>query len=422
MSVTVLGVVVMLAACAVVIVLLRNPKALKWVAIPFAILVLLGAISIVIALSAPRYGTVVPATEWLSDQPLRTQEPRLPSAPAEVSTEARQHSIDRIVATRQAAIDRQIAAMQRRHDDTARVQSLAWERLAIIGLVLMAVIGVCIAIPVLCRKWIVRHKEIALPAAGVLSIGALGLASVLLAGLFYVRTAAVPSRVRYVPAHRSAVVPEPLVVPVSDLPADDADRSAAVADSASAGSGSVPPAETPATAGVDTAVSDDAAADVPAQLPDWIRNHVAEINNLDHTPLILASDRWATIEECEAQIQTIASAALAHQLRRQRVVLSDWQPTPEFIRRSGALRQQFVEESRLQVGGFESPMYRSYWEVDVSPAVSDLAYSQWKAATVERRVLWLGGGAGGLTLLFGAIAAALRIDADRSRPYRGAAA
>jgi hypothetical protein len=169
----------------------------------------------------------------------------------------------------------------------------------------------------------------------------------------------------------------------------------------------------------DVAVTVDAETQpTPVELPDWVKRADRYFNRLDRDPAVVVSDEWATVAESEAQLEALAAAAIARQLQMQGASTPGWLPSRDFIHQSGALQQRFVEETTLKVGEFESPMYRSYWQVAVTPGVRDKAYSQWKRFAVDQRLAWLGGGTAGITLLFAMIAAMLRFDSATSGRYR----
>jgi len=256
----------------------------------------------------------------------------------------------------------------------------------------MLAIALCVTFPILGRKWILRHDRAVTILLRTLVVG-LPLTAIAIFGLYFMRSTqwvAASQQAQLVATDRAIAATldriHPILQPAADATA--ADR----------------PAD---------------AATPRVELPEWIRNQEAEINHIDRNPAVLASEQWSSVQESEIQMEELAAAAVAHQLRQFRPGLSGWNPDKSFIHQSGAIRQRFVEQTSLKVGDFESPMYRAYWQVAVTPQASDLAFAQWKAETVERRVIWLGAGAGALTLLFAAIAAALRIDVGMFRRYRG---
>ncbi|MBL8849239.1 MAG: hypothetical protein JNG89_06125, partial [Planctomycetaceae bacterium] len=91
----------------------------------------------------------------------------------------------------------------------------------------------------------------------------------------------------------------------------------------------------------------------------------------------------------------------------------------DLIHQSGAIINRHIQQTSLKVGEFESPMYRSYWQLDYNAALADRAYAAAKNVAVQHRVSGLGVGAVALTLLFGVVAAALRVDSSTGGRYRG---
>jgi hypothetical protein len=134
---------------------------------------------------------------------------------------------------------------------------------------------------------------------------------------------------------------------------------------------------------------------------------------------VLRSDAWSSEEESEQQLETLAQTLVARRFRQDHPELSGWQPPVDIIHQSGAITQRHVEQTSLKVGEFESPMYRTYWQLDYNAALADRAYAAAKDLAVQHRVSGLGVGAIALTLLFGLVAAALRVDSSTGGRYRG---
>lgn len=395
MAVNLVNIIVLLGACAAVIAILRKPQRLKWVAVPFAILVLLGAIGIVIALLAPRH-RIVPAQE--------------------VST------YDPVFETFNAnAKDGRIMWNQ-----TVQPPSATWAKLALLsGVALVPMIGFVLFAS---RKWIARNAGVLVPIAGV------AMAGLLLAGVFVggsmawndhmtTREAAVRSQraaelraigeaqrqrffeetTRYVnaTATQESVEATPVEVPT------------AVAEAAT-----TEPA--PAGENADDAATDSAIAAAVPELPEWARGETVDLKKLHEAvhqnPVVLKSDEWSSKEEAEVQLNAMAARAVQQQLRSQKGI--DWLPSKDFLQRSGAILQRHVEQTSLKVGAFETPMYRTYWQVSATPHVCSLAETEWKSTEVKARLAMLGAGVAALTLLFAGGAAGLRLDSATSGRYR----
>ena len=451
---SIIGIVVLLAACAAVITILRRPKARKWVAVPAAMFVLLVGIVIAIRFAqSPRPITYAPVgieSSWSDNSRWSIEHSQAQQAAFARQLAANKASIERQRAAiasqidaNRAVIERQRAASKRQRDALARqgssieriragapgsytaYQVPSWAKLFLIGVAGMAVLAVGVTL-FAGRKWIARHTGIVVPLVAV--AGALCL--LLVAGMFtYVsrveavaaehRRANLAEELRVIgkSMHREAQAAEerialrsspPVVIIEDNLAGESA---ATVNDQSRSDEGPVD--ETAA------AVDDAEAGPVPVELPGWVQDHQDNINEFGHDPILLASEQWATVEECESQLEAIAAVAVAQQLQAQKPQLSGWTPSVDFLHQSGAIQERFVEETSLQVGEEEMPMYRSYWQVAVTPQVGDLAFAQWKDSAVDQRLVWLGAGAGGLTFVFALLAGLLRIDSATNGRYRG---
>lgn len=194
---------------------------------------------------------------------------------------------------------------------------------------------------------------------------------------------------------------------VSEVQSEAADSVAAPADVTAA------PAETSA---------------IP-ELPEWASAESVSHRELrewaPRNPVVLVSDEWSSVPESEIQLEAMAARVLQQQLQLNQGSSFKWRPSKDFIHQSGAIQRRFTRQTTLKVGEFAPPMYQTYWEVAVTPQVSNQAQAAWRGALAEFRLLCLGGGAAGLTLLFASIAAGLRFDsatAGRHRRHMFAAA
>lgn len=406
MGLGIVEIIILLVVCALVIAALRNPSWKTLVALPLGILLLLGTATIVWSLAAYRVHDVPNAR-------VEMQNLRLEQHPSSWR--------DHFVSEAGAGVSSPVPGPK------------GLKMLFLIVPVMLAV-ALFVTIPILGRKWISEHRAIVIPAVCILGVAFVALSAVGSVGVYVARASVVSaddvrrteiaSRLREIgeslhqKSAREKTVPVVAVQPAASE-SDENSESAAEAAAAASGSSDIgTTAETPVAANTPAAATAEATPP-PAALPDWIRGHELEINDVTRTPILLASEQWSSVPESEVQIEQLAEVAILQQLQLQRPDLDGWRPNNDFIHQSGAIRQRFVEQTSLKVGEVEMPMYRSYWQLAVTPQVNDMAYQEWKATAIERRILWLGGGAGGLTLLFGAIAAALRIDASRSSRYRG---
>lgn len=458
-GVPIFGIVALLAACAAVAVavgVIRKPSLFKWLLIPAGLIaVLLGGMFVV---RPSNHQSIVPATEqavnWsrhaVSSQSRVDRSAQIQAEHLNRLLEDQQAEIARQVDANNAEIERQRAAIERQVDSNLAaierqrasvagrthqddpvsvtvVQNVAWAKLLFIGVALLVMMAGAVGL-FASRRWIARHKGVAVL---LLAVGG-GLSLLLFGGaalyLDRARTIAADFRSAELRQNELRAIDETMrrAALLKDDAAHPAPATQVVTVDEVAPADPDQPEEVvaaPAVAG-DSAATDDLAEvaesrPVPVELPEWVREGQDHLNDLGHHPALLVSEQWATVEESESQLEEFAALALKRQLQVWRPELREWTPEDGFLHQSGAIQKRFVEETALRFGEFEEPMYRSYWQVSVTPHVGNLAFDQWKASTVDQRLVWLGGGAGGLTALFMLMAGMLRIDSKTGGRYRG---
>lgn len=379
---------VLLGVCVLAILVARKSSWKTLVAVPLALLVLLGSFTIVWSVVAPRqvyyspYDVVVPAVQT------STSDPVYETFNLNVET------YDPVSETFNANGARNRVAMQ-----PSRVQNMNGPSVRGFSLGMMLVFGVILAATIAARRWFAgndkRVVSVFAVAGAFMVLLTLGLLFVV-GGTWAFRASSrqMPATVLYPPP------PPPVSVAVADL--------AAVEPTAEASATEVAVPESPVTP--------------PAELPEWARGTVVNDRDLRHwaprNPVVLVSDQWSSMPESEIQLENLAARALRRQLQLAQGPSFDWRPSKDFIHQSGAIQRRFTRETTLKVGEFESPMYQTYWEVSATPQVSNWAQAEWRTALTEQRLACLGGGAAVLTLLFASIAAALRIDGSTGGKYR----
>lgn len=379
MSLNFAAIVALLVVCTVVIATViaavRKPSWVTLLAVPFGLLVLLSIGTVTWSVAAPRYVA---------------HQPDLGMGGHDVHLQ-------------------QGDAFRMNHPPTSLSPDL-FARWVMIGIPVMIGIALAVGIPVLCRKSIARHGNVVLPALALLGLGIVG---VVIGGLFFVRTASLidaPTLSVYETFnHVPAALPPTVVTPPVAAMTDDAFDAEAV--HSTAGSLSAETQSTTATEG----------GEASPELPVWARGETIDVrelhNGVHQNTVVLVSDQWSSVQESEVQLEAMTARALQQQLLMDRG-LYQWQPSKDFVHQSGAIQQRFVEQTSLKVGEFDTPMFRSYWQVSATPHVSELAMQEWKAAAVEERLTMLGAGAAILTLLFAGGAAGLRFDSATSGRYR----
>jgi hypothetical protein len=133
----------------------------------------------------------------------------------------------------------------------------------------------------------------------------------------------------------------------------------------------------------------------------------------DTTRKVLTSDQWATVDEADAQLTTLAAAELSRYLAAEHPQAAGWVPDAGAIVQSGAVTRRVHETSTLPIGEFNPPLYRVYWQLELTPTVRDQLFEAWRPFAVSQRLVWLGAALGAATLLFAALAAILRFGGAR---------
>jgi hypothetical protein len=385
------GIGLLLGVCALVIATLRKPSWLTLLAIPFGLLLLLGVGTVAWSVAVPRHVSYVP----------------------DARVEAQNWQIE------------QAGSVMHNRDRSGPVSASVPPRWIIVVPLLLGV-AACVTVLALNRKWIAQHANFVLP---VLVLGLAGLLATGVAFLHDARMVSSEQLVREQHLQNLRMIGEALHRRSSEVSLPSADfNSHNVQDAAQqeeiltdAAYGGAVDTSVDSSKAVDSAEEAPASAPTP-ELPEWARGETVDWRELPEgvhqNPVVLKSDQWSSVQESEIQMEAMAARALEQQLRVPYGSSFNWEPSTDFIHQSGAIQQRFVEQTSLKVGEFETPMYRSYWQVAATPHVSDLAQKEWKAAAVQERLTMLGAGAAVLTLLFAGGAAGLRFDSATSGQYR----
>lgn len=150
----------------------------------------------------------------------------------------------------------------------------------------------------------------------------------------------------------------------------------------------------------------------PSPLPDWVQ---AGDTTEDGAQLrVLSSGQYATDQEARADVDEQARALIKSDLDRySHVWLATRQSALEQSSIPAAVRQQHVQVERRQFTSFSAPMYRVWYQVELSPRVREASLVRIKAQQLEGRTLAVAAGFGALLLvplailLAGAISRAL---------------
>jgi hypothetical protein len=144
--------------------------------------------------------------------------------------------------------------------------------------------------------------------------------------------------------------------------------------------------------------------------PKWVDQQ----NTGDGTTerIVLASQQYTTQEEAEQQLFAEASELLMTDLQKLRPGTErpkDWAPTEDAIKRF-MVKQRYVEAADHDFGNFSHPMYRVWWQTELSPEVRTEFLPEWRQGITVHRIRRVGIVASSLVLAASLIAIYRRLD------------
>lgn len=299
---------------------------------------------------------------------------------------------------------------------------------AVIGLAMLVGIPVVIVFALAGRE----GRSGALATVGVVAavLLAIGLVVALGAGMLYVRTqqVAVHQRDLEIRAMETARADEiRRLATTIEWSADETNPAEVLDDRGVASDESADPADADSEqasaneASVEYVVyaAGDQVGRSVAERPDW----AAETERMDgiewnHTR-VLASQPWATIDEAEAELARRTTQELAAYLRHTTPEASSFTIPLSLVEDTGIVARRCLVTESMQIGEFSEPIHRVYWELEYDPEVSHVLTASWREQVVERRLIWLGGGVGALTVLLGSLGVYSRLNEATGGRYRG---
>lgn len=144
-------------------------------------------------------------------------------------------------------------------------------------------------------------------------------------------------------------------------------------------------------------------AAAPAKLPAWIEE--AELRLGDTTLQVLSSQRFATVDEAEAQLAERAAAVLVRDFHKAQPAAGNWKIPWTWIREH-AVDEVFVEPIDRDFGR----VYREHVRLVLSPETRQGLYPLWREQIVDRRLMVIGGLVGLVSLMLGTSLAYFRLD------------
>lgn len=139
-------------------------------------------------------------------------------------------------------------------------------------------------------------------------------------------------------------------------------------------------------------------ADGQAQRPAWVDQPRTVDGVIER--IVIASQQYTTREEGEQELSSGAAGLLVRDLQQLHPGssgASSWHPTNDEIKRH-AVKQQYVEVVERDFGNFFHPMYRVWWQVELSPEVRTEFLPAWKRGLTLNRIHCVGVVAASLAL------------------------
>ena len=147
-----------------------------------------------------------------------------------------------------------------------------------------------------------------------------------------------------------------------------------------------------------------------AQRPEWVQQERTSDGVTER--VVISSQQYSTREEAERELTTSATELLLkdlHRLYPGEPRPRNWRPTGEEITRV-AVKQQYVEAVERDFGTFTHPMYRVWWQLEISPEVRTEFLPGWRRGLTGTRITHVGIAASSLVLAVSLLSMFRRLD------------
>ena len=131
-------------------------------------------------------------------------------------------------------------------------------------------------------------------------------------------------------------------------------------------------------------------ADSQTQRPAWVDQPRMVDGVIER--IVIASQQYTTRDEAELELSAGAADLLVRDLQQLHPAssrLSSWRPTNDEIKRH-AVKQHYVEVVERDFGNFFHPMYRVWWQVELSPEVRTEFLPAWRRGLTLNRIRTVG--------------------------------
>lgn len=155
-----------------------------------------------------------------------------------------------------------------------------------------------------------------------------------------------------------------------------------------------------------------------SELPAWVNEKHQFEPALSQQTLVLSSEPWATVDEANEQLYALLEVQAGDFLSTAYPETGEWHPTREELEHMPLIQDAIRESVPLQVGEHTVRVQHAYWNVELTPEIRDQLFKQWREVAVNQRLVYLGAGLGGLTLLFAVAAGVFRLRRGPRVPLR----
>lgn len=136
--------------------------------------------------------------------------------------------------------------------------------------------------------------------------------------------------------------------------------------------------------------------------------------------IVVSSGQYSTKSEAEQELLGLASEVVRQDLQKWNSLGhwgGTWHPDHEDVVRY-AVKQQHCEAVETDFVSFSHPMYRIWWQIELSPAVRAEFLTAWHRAVIGTRILSVGIVASTVVMLASLVAMYYRIDARMQQKRR----
>ncbi len=138
-------------------------------------------------------------------------------------------------------------------------------------------------------------------------------------------------------------------------------------------------------------------------VPEWVAEANGEnILSRQKNHIILTSKRYTTVEEALAELRPLATSMVTDFMTKVYPEMRTSSMDPVYLEHMAILQKSCQVTWPLQVGEFTQEMQQVVWKLDISEEAQQKLHHHWQQQETSDRLAILGGGLGGLTLLFGA--------------------